>query len=300
MPNISIFPGRPGGGRSSTPQMEVIVNGVNYGQDIRKILFTGDGVSATRNADGVITINFEGTAAPPGASDFVDNEQPTGTIDGIEDTFALSDTPDADGYLLVFLNGAFQAEGVDYNLVGTNIVFVAPPDAGFSGLPFVAFYVVTPDDIVFVSDETPGGTINGSNDTFTLAGTPTAGSLMLFINGAFLTEDVDYTLSGSTITFASPPVLGLAGTPFKAFYRTDDGSSVNFADNETPSGTINGSNGAFTLAHNPSPDASIVLFLNGAQLTQGVDFTVSGTTINFSTPPDAGFSGLPFKAFYRY
>lgn len=298
MPNISIFPGG-GRGRSSTPQMEIIVNGVNYGQDIRKILFTGDGVSAVRNADGVITLNFEGTAAPPGGSDFVDNEQPSGSINGSNDTFALTETPDGN-FLLLFLNGAFLADGVEYNRTGTSIEFVSPPDASFSGLPFVAFYVVTPDDITFVANETPSGTVDGLNDTFGLAGTPTAGSLMLFINGAFLTQGVDYTVSGSTITFGTAPVAGLAGTAFKAFYRTDDGASVNFADNETPSGSMNGSNGAFTLANNPSPDSSVILFLNGQQLTQGVDFTVSGTTINFSSPPDAGFSGLPFKAFYRY
>lgn len=301
MPTISIFGNGRGGGRGpGMPKMEIIVNGVSYGQDIRKIYFSGDGLTATRNADGVMTINVEGTAPPAGNSDFVDNEAPSGSINGINDTFALSDTPHASGYLLVFLNGQHMAAGVDFNLSGNNLVFVSPIDAAFSGLPFVAFYVVTPDDITFVSDETPGGTINGSNDTFTLAGTPTSGSLMLFMNGQFLTQGVDYTVSGSTITFASPPVAGLAGKPFKAYYRTADGSNINFADNETPSGSINGSNTNFTLAHNPSPDASVILFLNGQQLTQGVDFTVSGTTITFAIAPDAGFSGLPFKAFYRY
>lgn len=299
MPNISLFPGRRGG-RSSTPQMEIIVNGVSYGMDIRKIFFSGDGLTAVRNADGVITIDVAGTAPTPGAAEFVDNEQPTGAVNGSNASFALSGTPSASGFLLLFLNGQFLAEGVDYTRSGTTITMTTPPDAVFSGLPFVAFYCVVPDDITFVDNETPSGTINGSNTNFTLAGTPTTGSLMLFLNGAFLTQGVDYTVSGSTITFAVAPVAGLAGTAFKAFYRTDNGASINFADNETPSGSINGSNAAFTLAHNPSPDASILLFLNGQQLTQGVDFTVSGTTITFSVAPDAGFSGLPFKAFYRY
>lgn len=72
-----------------------------------------------------------------------------------------------------------------------------------------------------------------------------------------------------------------------------------FADNETPGGTIDGSNAAFTLAHTPKT-GSLRLFLNGQFLTLGVDYTLSTVTITFSTPPDAGFSGLPFKAFYRY
>lgn len=78
------------------------------------------------------------------------------------------------------------------------------------------------------------------------------------------------------------------------------GATLNFADNETPSGTINGSNAAFTLAHSPSPAASLILEMNGQILTQGVEYTLSGATITFSTAPDAAFSGLPFKAWYRY
>lgn len=78
------------------------------------------------------------------------------------------------------------------------------------------------------------------------------------------------------------------------------GSEINFADNETPGGTINGSNTAFTLAHPPSPTASLMLILNGQFLTQGVDYTLSGDDITMTTAPDAAFASLPFKAFYRY
>jgi len=51
--------------------------------------------------------------------------------------------------------------------------------------------------------ETPAGTINGTNVTFTLAETPLAGSLMLFRNGVLLKAGAgnDYTLSAATITF---------------------------------------------------------------------------------------------------
>jgi hypothetical protein len=76
--------------------------------------------------------------------------------------------------------------------------------------------------------------------------------------------------------------------------------SGNFADNETPSGTINGSNTNFTLANTPNPAASLQLQLGGIFLTQGVDYTLSGATITFLAAPDASLSGQPFKAFYRY
>lgn len=53
---------------------------------------------------------------------------------------------------------------------------------------------------------------------------------------------------------------------------------------ETPSGTINGSNTAFTVGNTPT-----AVYLNGAfQTPGGVDYTLSGLTITFVTAPDTG------------
>ena len=62
--------------------------------------------------------------------------------------------------------------------------------------------------------EVPGGTKNGTNKTFTLSASPAISSttsqqvLLLFLNGLELTPfgTADYTLSGSTITMAQPPL----------------------------------------------------------------------------------------------
>jgi hypothetical protein len=77
-------------------------------------------------------------------------------------------------------------------------------------------------------------------------------------------------------------------------------TAPNFSDNETPFGTINGSNDTFTLAHAPNPAMSLILILNGQVQTQGVEYTLSGATITFAFPLPAEFAGVPFKAFYRY
>lgn len=62
----------------------------------------------------------------------------------------------------------------------------------------------------FVADETPTGTIDGINDTFTLAFTPVAGSVRVRLNG--LGQKVgagnDYTISGLTITYLAAPKTG--------------------------------------------------------------------------------------------
>lgn len=61
------------------------------------------------------------------------------------------------------------------------------------------------------SVERPSGTMDGSNQTFTLAHTP-AGNILLLYGGIALTEGVgyDFTVSGTTITLLGDikPVLG--------------------------------------------------------------------------------------------
>jgi Major tropism determinant N-terminal domain len=56
----------------------------------------------------------------------------------------------------------------------------------------------------FVDPTVPTGTIDGVNRVFTVPNAPNpATSLLLFRNGLLQTRGVDYTLSGTTITFAS-------------------------------------------------------------------------------------------------
>jgi hypothetical protein len=56
--------------------------------------------------------------------------------------------------------------------------------------------------------ETPAGTADGTNPTFTLASTPVAGTVRLYNNGMRLNAggSNDYTISGLTITFAVNPL----------------------------------------------------------------------------------------------
>ena len=77
------------------------------------------------------------------------------------------------------------------------------------------------------------------------------------------------------------------------------GASINFADNEIPTGTIDGTNAVFTLAHAPNPAGSLQLSLNGVGPlgAAGVDFTLSGLTITYVTAPTLGSTHV---ANYRY
>ena len=61
------------------------------------------------------------------------------------------------------------------------------------------------------------------------------------------------------------------------------GSDAMFIDNETPSGTIDGSNATFTLSLVPSPAASLCLVRDGSVLAPGIGYTLNGSTITMNS-----------------
>ncbi len=153
---------------------------------------------------------------------------------------------------------------------------------------------------VFQDAETPGGAVNGSNTSFTLANTPGfPASLKIFKNGLLQASGIDYTLSGTNVTFTSNSTPK-TGDILLAYYRLPGtGPLATFIDDEIPAGTYDGNNLTFTLSETPNPAASVKLFKNGALLQQGADYTLSGSTITFvrqSVTPQPGDS---LYAYYR-
>jgi len=58
-----------------------------------------------------------------------------------------------------------------------------------------------------------------------------------------------------------------------------------FIDNETPLGTVNGTNKAFTINNIPSPAISLVIYVNGQRMKITEDYTFAIQTITFVTAP---------------
>lgn len=71
---------------------------------------------------------------------------------------------------------------------------------------------------LFVDNEIPGGSINGSNKVFALDYNPNPNSsLRVYLNGVYQSSGgEDYTLSATTITFINAPVTN---SVLRAFYR---------------------------------------------------------------------------------
>ena len=125
---------------------------------------------------------------------------------------------------------------------------------------------------------------NLSNCSALSAATGLSGALAA-ANFPALTGDVT-TTAGSLAT----TVNNTAGSGFLKY--------TNIVIGEIPSGTINGSNTSFGLAHTPSTsnggNSSLRLHLDGVRLTPGAgnDYTLSGSTITMLWTPQTGDTGF--------
>jgi hypothetical protein len=95
-----------------------------------------------------------------------------------------------------------------------------------------------------------------------------------------------YTPSRAAVINSSGAIDSALGEPTDCIRV--DGSTVPcqfvvFVDAETPSGTVNGVNTVFTLSSTPSPPSSLTLFRNGILQRVGVDYTLSGDSITFTS-----------------
>ena len=91
--------------------------------------------------------------------------------------------------------------------------------------------------------------------------------------------------------------LGSTAITFQQIPTTAGLSNTNFVDKEIPSGSINGSNTAFTLANTPVVGSEHV-YLNGVLQESGAgnDYTISGTAITMFSAP---LTGEKLRVSYR-
>jgi hypothetical protein len=146
-----------------------------------------------------------------------------------------------------------------------------------------------------VVGETPGGLVNGSNTIYTTSDVFSAGSLQVFKNGIRLTDgggDYSTNASNNGFTMVTAPATG---TILRVcFYKVVNFNIIgtnSFITDETPTGTVNGSNTAFTVLKLNYIAGSLNVYLNGQKLTHTADFTettpASGT-FAFVTAPATG------------
>ncbi len=219
----------PGSVSGSAPQVTTVIGigditGLQNALNVRPVLGTSFGVSraAVIDATGAINaapgnvsdcLHVDGSSAPcggvaAGATAFADAEVPAGTLDGSNATFSLSNVPSPASSLALFRNGLLLTQGADYKVSLNTIAF----QAGATPQPgdiLSAYYRRGADlpGVGFIDQEAPAGAINGVNTTFTVSKTPVpSASLAVYRNGLRMASGIDYTVSGSTLTFLSASV----------------------------------------------------------------------------------------------
>lgn len=203
-------------------------------------------------------------------------------FDGTETTFYLKSGSFVAGTLNLSLNGIWLEEGAgnDYTEGEQDeFVFVSAPYSGDS----IKVDYIREDNGDQVFGETPSGTLNGINTTFTLANAYVADTLQVRLNGQLLRADDDFKQGPQTFTFTTAPQSW--DTVIAAFQNLEDTSWVY---QEVPTGLINGSNTIFTFANDYLTNSIIVCY-NGLWLELTDDFTETDTNeITFVTAPISG------------
>lgn len=92
----------------------------------------------------------------------------------------------------------------------------------------------------------------------------------------------------------------LAGQVTLLQSAVNDGGLPRYSDNEIPTGTKDGVNPVFHLAHDPHPSASLQLFVDGTLLENGNDYTTDHEVLTITNAAYIPSSGTPFVSFYKY
>ena len=123
------------------------------------------------------------------------------TGDNTTTAFTLSQSPNSEDNLIVFIEGVFQNQG-DYSLSGTTLTF---DEAPATGRKIVAYHVKA---------AVSGANLNHDQFTasgsaaFTLSITPiNENNTQVFIDGVYQ-QKTDYSVSGTTLTFDTAPTSG--------------------------------------------------------------------------------------------
>jgi hypothetical protein len=176
----------------------------------------------------------------------------------------------------VYLNGVRLKPVVDFTVSGTTLTFNENLDA----IDSVALYAYDTAELFTPTvrlEEFP--TVSGGSPNVTMSGIYELDAIDVYLNGARLKPTDDYTVSGTTLTFSG----NLDAADIVALYVYDTAKALTFEYAKVEE---------FPTVTNGSPDVTISqayhidqldVYLNGARLKPGDDFTVSGTTVTLGT-----------------
>ena len=148
-------------------------------------------------------------------------------------------------------------------------------------------------DIQYGTLDKQSFTANSSTTAFTLnSSVKDAKSLLVSVGGVIQEPEVAYTASGTTLTFSEAPATG---NVVYVVYLGKELTSGAARENITyQTGTGNNSTTPLTLSSAPPNASALMVMLNGVTQRPVTDYTVSGTTLTFTTAVATGVNILVY------
>jgi len=207
------------------------------------------------------------------------------TPDGSTTTFTLDYTVGSSSSILVSVAGVHQEPEVAYNLGsgGTQIIFTAAP--GASDTVFVVFLGVALEVATFGT-----GAITGL--TALTTGVEGADTLLIYDSSATANKKItlDNLITGQTELAENAAdgdfflVYDADATEIKKIQKQYISPNLTY---NTRTGTGDGSTVAFTVTNGATVD-DVLVTENGVLQAPTTDYTISGTTLTFTTAPANG------------
>jgi len=201
----------------------------------------------------------------------------TFTGNGSQTQFTLSTVPGSENSTFVFLNGVYQEKGT-YSVVGANVILTGTATANDTiEVTTVAGSVMNVSVSAYSTRIYQG---NGSTNTFTISAGHTANTIMVFNNGVCQFPGDDYTVSGTTLTYVLTPepdeTIQIREMPTNSLVPLTQPVMRRY--------TANGAQTQFTVTLGQTANTMFV-YENGICQVPVNDYTVSGTTLTFTTAP---------------
>ena len=253
----------------------------------------GAGIETSKLADGANFLKKDGSVA------FTGNQSMGGNLLTNLATPSASTDASTKGYVdtqIASITNLFNAKGsvrVATSSVGTLAT-------SFANGQTVDGIVLATNDRILIKNQSS----QAENGVYVVnvSGAPTRATDMndwTEVPGAFLAVE-EGTANADTIwlcTSNQGGTLGSTAITFQQIPTTAGLSNTNFVDKEIPSGAINGSNTAYTLANTPVAGSEHV-YLNGMLIESGAgnDYTISGANITLLSAP---LTGEKLRVTYR-
>ena len=253
----------------------------------------GAGIETTKLADGANFIKRDGSVAFTGSQSMGGN-----SITNLATPSASTDAS-TKGYVdtqIASITNMFDAKG----LVRVATTVAGTLATSFANGQTIDGIVLTTGNRILLKNQST----QSENGIYTVnpSGAPTRATDMdvwTEVPGAFVVVE-EGTANADTIwlcTSNQGGTLGSTAITFQQIPTTAGLSNTNFVDKEIPSGAINGSNTAYTLADTPVAGSEHV-FLNGVLQESGAgnDYTISGANITLLSAP---LTGEKLRVTYR-